>query len=107
MKKTSLPIDIIDQWPEIFNDVDVKAMPLMYVDTMNIHFKDGKVWVIDMAKEFKKHVDMESLEIHLQELLSTYDEKIDNIDIRLDVDRVKKDVVHQTKTFLSNKKKKK
>ena len=72
---------------------------------MRIIFNDGKVWDINIASHAKKN-GVEDLEEHLQELISTYEEAIEHIDFRLDVDRVKKDIIKQTKSFLKKPKQK-
>lgn len=105
MSKKSLPKDVVDQWPEVFSEVDVKAVPLAYLHSMRIIFNDGKVWDINIASHAKKN-GVEDLEEHLQELISTYEEAIEHIDFRLDVDRVKKDIIKQTKSFLKKPKQK-
>ena len=105
MSKKSLPKDVVDQWPEVFSEVDVKAVPLAYLHSMRIIFNDGKVWDINIAAHAKKN-GVEDLEEHLQELISTYEEAIEHIDFRLDVDRVKKDIIKQTKSFLKKPKQK-
>ena len=105
MKKSQLPPDVVDQWPEIFNDVDVKAVPLAYLHSMRIIFKDGKVWDLNIATHAKRN-NIEDLEHHLQELIETYEEVIEHIDFRLDVERVKKDIIKKTNKFLKTRKKK-
>ena len=105
MSKKSLPKDVVDQWPEVFSEVDVKAVPLAYLHSMRIIFNDGKVWDINIASHAKKN-GVEDLEEHLQELISTYEESIEHIDFRLDVDRVKKDIIKQTKSFFKKPKQK-
>lgn len=105
MKKKSLPKDVVDQWPEVFNDVVVEAVPIEYLDSLRIIFNDGKVWDINVASHARKN-QIENLEEHLQELISEYEEVIEHIDFRLDIERVKKDVMKKTKTFLKDNKKK-
>lgn len=105
MNKKSLPKDVIDQWPEIFSEVDVKAVPLAYLHSMRIIFIDGKVWDLNIANHAKKH-GVEDLEEHLQELISNYEDSIEHIDFRLDVDRVKRDIIKKTKSFLKKPKQK-
>jgi hypothetical protein len=105
VSKKSLPKDVVDQWPEVFSEVDVKAVPLAYLHSMRIIFNDGKVWDINIASHAKKN-GVEDLEEHLQELISTYEESIEHIDFRLDVDRVKKDIIKQTKSFFKKPKQK-
>lgn len=105
MKKQSLPKDIVDQWPEIFNEIDVKAVPLEYLDSMRIIFKDGKIWLFRL-KNKSKIVETEEFKENLEALIETYRENIEHIDFRLDVDKVKKDIVKKTTSFMKTKKKK-
>ena len=105
MKKKSLPKDVVDQWPEIFSDVDVKAVPLEYLHSMRIIFSDGKVWDLNIASHARKN-GVQDLDQHLQELIGNYEESIEHIDFRLDVDRVKKDIIKKTKNFLKKPKQK-
>lgn len=99
MKKKSLPKDVVDQWPEVFSDVDVKAIPIPYLYSMRIIFKDGKIWDINIHDHARKN-SIDDLEAHLSELITTYEDSIEHIDFRLDVERVKKDVMKKTKSFL-------
>jgi hypothetical protein len=103
--KKTLPKDVVDQWPEVFSDVDVKAIPLEYLHSMRIIFKEGKVWDINIAAQAKK-AGVTDLEEHLSDLIANYEDSIEHIDFRLDVARVKKDIIKQTTKFLKNKKKK-
>lgn len=105
MKKKSLPKDVVDQWPEVFSDVDVKAIPIPYLYSMRIIFKDGKVWDINIDDHARKN-SIDDLEAHLSELITTYEDSIEHIDFRLDVERVKKDVMKKTKSFLKKPKSK-
>lgn len=104
-KKSSLPPDVIDQWPEVFSELDVKAVPIAYLHSMRITFKDGKVWDLNVAAHAKKN-SVENLETHLEELIESYEEVIEHIDFRLDVEKVKKDIIKKTNNFLKLKKKK-
>lgn len=105
MKKQSLPKDIVDQWPEIFNEIDVKAVPLEYLDSMRIIFKDGKIWLFRL-KNKSKITETDEFKENLETLIDTYRENIEHIDFRLDVEKVKKDVVKKTNSFMKAKKKK-
>jgi hypothetical protein len=105
VKKQSLPKDIVDQWPEIFNEIDVKAVPLEYLDSMRIIFKDGKIWLFRL-KNKSKIVETEEFKENLEALIETYRENIEHIDFRLDVNKVKKDIVKKTNSFMKTKKKK-
>lgn len=99
MKRNQLPKDVIEQWPEILRDIEVTAIPLEYLHSIKISFSNGKIWDIDISKHTKT-IDFTQLEKHISELLEKYDESIENIDFRLDIEKVKKDVIKNTKTFL-------
>ena len=99
MTKKSLPQDVVDSWPEVFSDIDVHAIPLEYLDSIRVIFENGKVWDINVATYAKK-TGVDDLEEHLKELFNEYEESIQHIDFRLNVAKVKKDVIKKTKSFL-------
>jgi len=98
-----LPKDVIEHWPEIFGDVKLNVVPLRYLSTVLINFKDGKTWEIKITTQTKKS-GWETFEKNLAEMVKTYEEKIDNIDFKLDTNRVRKDVEQSTQKFLKKKK---
>jgi hypothetical protein len=73
---------------------------------MRIIFKGGKVWDVNIAGQARAH-GADNLEEHLKELLANYEEEIEHIDFRLDVEKVKKDVIKETTRFLKKKRPKK
>ena len=105
MTKTgkSLPKDVIEHWPEIFGDVKLNVVPLRYLNTVLINFKDGKTWEIKITTQTKTS-GWEMFEKNLSEMVKTYEEKIDNIDFKLDTNRVRKDIEASTQKFLKKKK---
>lgn len=98
MKKHSLPNDVIDHWPEVFNDIVVEAVPVEYLDSLLIHFNDGKVWNIEISAKTRKH-NLEAFEIELHNLLEEYDDNIKQIDFCINAERVKKNIIRQTNKF--------
>lgn len=98
-----LPNDVIELWPEIFGEVTLNVVPLSYVHTIEITFKNSKVWEID----FKKNLKVQSwsdFEKEIKEIIRQYEDEIDKIDFRLDTDRIKKDIIKHTKKFLNSRK---
>lgn len=99
----SLPKDVIDLWPEIFNDVKLNVVPLNYVHTIEIKFKNNKVWEID----FKKNLKLQSwdvFEVEIKTIIKQYEDEINSIDFKLDTDKIKRDISRSTKKFLKNRK---
>lgn len=102
--KKGLPQDVINKWPEVFKDIDIKAIPLQYLHSVRIEFGNGKIWNVLVKDENSQSDPIQKLEKVLRELFSTYDNSIKHIDFRVDTDRVKKDVQKRTKSFLKKRK---
>lgn len=103
MPKNKLPDEVIASWPEILNDVDVQVVPLEYLDSIRVTFTDGKVWDIDVAKSLKKGPNID-IETALEDIFEEYEDSIDNVDFRLDTQRVKEDIQKRTAHFLKKRK---
>ena len=102
-KGKQLPDDVINLWPEIFGEVTLNVVPLIYVHTVEITFKNSKVWEIDFKKNLKAQ-NWDAFEKELKEIIIQYENDISEIDFRLDTDRIKKDMIKHTKKFLNNRK---
>jgi len=96
--KKSLPKNVVDHWPEVFNDITVNAIPIEYLLAIKVTFNDGKKWEIKVKNNRKKLTNA-GLEKTLNELFKTYTESIKNVDFRLDTEKVKKDIEKRTKKF--------
>tara|TARA_B110000503_G_scaffold99799_1_gene149307 strand:- start:39266 stop:39565 length:300 start_codon:yes stop_codon:yes gene_type:complete len=95
-----LPADIIEHWPEILKDVEIKAVPIEYLDSINVHFFDGKIWEIDLKNES----NVKNLEETLETFFNDYDDSIKRVDFSINTARVKKDVQARTRSFMKKKK---
>ena len=51
MPKNKLPPEVVEHWPEIFEDVEITAVPIEYIHSVHVYFNDGKIWQIDMDKQ--------------------------------------------------------
>jgi hypothetical protein len=99
----NLPKDVIADWPEVFEDVKLNVVPLGYLHTVLVNFKDGKTWEIRITQKTKRD-GWEAFERNLAELFKNYEATIDNIDFKLDTARVKKDIKNSTQRFLKKRK---
>ena len=98
-----LPKDVIEVWPEVFEEVTLQSLPLLYLHTVVINFKDNKSWEIKLTTKIKKD-GWSSFQQSLSELLLSYEEQIDDVDFKLDAAKVKKDVEKLTNKFLKKQK---
>ena len=102
MPKNKLPPEVVSQWPEIFKDVEISAVPIEYIHSVHVYFKDGKVWQIDMDKQ--SHIgaedDINRVEESLESFLAEYNDQISHVDFRLNTSKVVQDVKSRTKSFM-------
>jgi len=96
-----LPPEVIEHWPEIFKDVEIKAVPIEYISSVIVTFDDGKIWEIELDKE---NSPLEALDKTLDSFFDEYDEYIESVDFRLDTEQVIKDIKARTKQFLKKRK---
>lgn len=102
-KGKQFPKDVVEHWPEIFGEITLNVIPLKYLDSITITFKNGKLWEINLRAK-QANEDWDSFEKSLKEMLSSYESEIDNVDFRLDTERVKKDMIKHTNRFLKKRK---
>tara|TARA_B100000780_G_scaffold181109_1_gene127054 strand:+ start:93 stop:398 length:306 start_codon:yes stop_codon:yes gene_type:complete len=95
---TKLPPDVIDYWPEVFDHIEIKAVPLKYIVSVHVTFTDGKEWNIDIDESKK------SSDTYIEETINTffkeYNDVISKVDFKLDTPSLVNDVKSQTKTFM-------
>jgi hypothetical protein len=98
-----LPKDVIEHWPEVFGEVELNVMPLKYLHTVLVNFKDGKSWEIKITEKTKRE-GWPAFERNLAELVKNYNESVENVDFKLDTPKVRKDIEKETQKFLKKKK---
>lgn len=102
-----LPPDVIDHWPEVFRDIEIKAVPLEYITEIIINFEDGQIWEIDLNdKKFNNpDIDLsEAVEEVLEAFFEEYDEYITNVDFRLNTQKIVRDISKRVKQFMKKRK---
>ena len=105
MPKNKLPPEVVSQWPEIFNDIEIKAVPIEYIHSVHVHFHDGKIWQIDIDKQQSSNKDaIDQIESSLETFLEQYDQEISHVDFRLNTSKVVADVKKRTKSFMKKRK---
>jgi hypothetical protein len=101
-KEEDLPEDKDKEWDKILDEINLAYLPIEYLKNIIITFEDGNVWDINIS-DSRKNQSIDDIEIALEELFEEYDETIESIDFRLDVDRVKKDLSKKVNRLLKNK----
>jgi hypothetical protein len=94
-----VPTNLVNEWPEIFEDMWMSTMPLNYLHTLQIEFTNGRVWEINIKEQLAK-VESEILSKKLLETFKEYQDSIKKINFHMDVIRLKDDISNLTKDIL-------
>jgi len=103
MTEKRLSKDVIESWPEVFEDVNLNVVPLKYLCSVQVRFKDKKVWNIDIGKNLRDD-NWQVIQSNIQEMILNYKEHIESVDFKLDTDQIKKDISRETNKFLKKNK---
>jgi len=93
------PRHLIQEWPEVFDDLYMNTMPVAYLDFIILEFNDGRVWEINVKEQIKDN-NNEVVANRLLETFQEYKDDIKMIDFKLDILKLKKDIGDQTKNYL-------
>lgn len=86
-----------DYWDKILSEIDMDYIPMEYMSTVVVKFLDGKEWEIDINKSQENDQDVETI---LDDFFEEYQDTIDTVDFRLDLQQLKKDIGKRTHKFL-------
>lgn len=93
------PRHLVEEWPEIFEDMYMNTMPVYYIDMVRMEFTDGRVWEIDVKEQLAdSHAQI--ISDRLVETFHEYREDITKIDFRFDISRLKKDIAESSSKIL-------
>jgi hypothetical protein len=93
------PEDLIDKWPEVFEDTYINTLPVAYLEKIIIEFSDGKVWDIDVPFNLSNKKEEELAQV-LHATVLEHQETIKKINFSLDIDKLKKDIINNSKKLL-------
>ena len=93
------PDHIVKEWPEVFNDLYMNTMPVEYLDYIHLEFSNGRVWQINIKDQLKK-LSAEMVAERLLETMIEYHNDITNLDFKLNIPKLKKDIYQSSKSLL-------
>jgi len=97
-RKLKLPEDVIRHWPEVFKGIEVKTIPLEYLEHIEVTFSSRKKWII----ECKPNITQKRFEKDIRNLFNEYGPKIKSVDFALDSRKIKQDIQKGTATVFKN-----
>lgn len=90
------PKHLVQEWPEVFEDLYMNTMPVHYLEVIRIEFNDGRVWEINIQEQLELN-DGNNVANRLIETFSEYRDDITKIDFKVDINKLKSDICDQTR----------
>jgi hypothetical protein len=99
------PKNVVQEWPEVFEDIYMSAIPVLYMYSIEIEFNDGRIWEINIAEQLENS-DPDTVADKLVDAFREFQDEIHNIVFKVDVEKLKSDIISSTKSFLDRGKEK-
>lgn len=93
------PLELVNQWPEVFEDMYIGSMPVDYLQFLRLSFQNGRIWEIDIQEQLLES-NNDVVAQKLVDIFTEYKDEISRIDFAVDVIKLKKDIANQTKDLL-------
>jgi hypothetical protein len=93
------PDHLVEQWPEVFEDMYMNTMPLMYLNYIRIVFDDGRIWEIDVKAQLTD-AEPNMVADKILDIFDEYSTEIKDINFDVDTNQLKKDIIDKTKGML-------
>ena len=89
----TLPPNVINVWPEVFNEVALNVLPIEYLKSILITFKSGRVWeIVVSTKPTSSSDSKKDFENGISEIFQQYSEQILEVEIDINPRKIKRDV---------------
>jgi hypothetical protein len=93
------PSYLIDEWPEVFEDLYISTMPVEYLHSIRLEFKNGRIWEISV----KDQVSIDNIQLISERLIKSiyeYSTELKKVEFKINVDQLKIDIKKSTKNIL-------
>jgi hypothetical protein len=91
--------NFVAKWPEVLEGVELKQMPIDYVDTLAINLKTHITIIVDIKSSLKRMSKKQAANMVKDYIAKNYS-KIKNVDINFNFKKLKTDVQSKTKAVL-------
>ncbi len=89
---------MVQEWPEIFEDLYMNTMPVAYLIMLRLEFINGRIWEINIQEQLSNSVPEEVAE-KLLNIFQEYRNDIKKIDFQMDIERLKNDIQESSKNI--------
>jgi hypothetical protein len=93
------PEEFIKHWPEVFEHIYMKSMPIRYIHGVEIKFGDGRIWEVDITEQLPFSSENEIV-AKLTSALKEIASEVKSINFNININKLKADIEDQTKNIL-------
>ena len=93
------PRHLVQEWPEVFEDLYMNTMPVAYLILLRLEFTNGRIWEINVQEQLADAKPDEIAE-KLLGIFQEYRKDIKKIDFQMDIERLKNDIQESSKNLL-------
>ena len=90
---------MVQEWPEVFEDLYMNTMPVAYLILLRLEFTNGRIWEINVQEQLADAKPDEIAE-KLLGIFQEYRKDIKKIDFQMDIERLKNDIQESSKNLL-------
>jgi len=92
--------ELINQWPEAFENLYMDTIPVAYIDYILIEFYDETIWELSIQDQIKATDDFDRVAEVILETIKDCKPDIKNLAVKLNLDKLKNDIQNSTKNIL-------
>lgn len=93
------PKNLIEEWPEVFEHIYMNSMPIRYIHGVELKFKDGRIWEVDITEQLP-FAEEKEIVAKLMSALKEVSKDVDQVNFNINVKKLKSDIEDQTKNIM-------
>jgi hypothetical protein len=94
------PKHLVQEWPEVFEDLYMNTMPVHYIEVVRLEFQNGRVWEINVAEQLNTSAS-DIIANRLLETFAEYKDDIKKIDFKINIVKLKDDIQSHSNNILN------
>ena len=95
------PKNLIEEWPEVFEHIYMNSMPIRYVHGVELKFKDGRIWEVDITEQLPFNNE-KYIVAKLMSALKEVSKEVEQVNFNINVKKLKEEINDQTKNIMKD-----
>jgi hypothetical protein len=91
----------VKEWPDVFDTIEYVNLPISYLKFAKIFLKNHVSIIYDVEKELSNKRSQQAIATQLKSFIDKNSNKITNIELKFDTDRMKRDMQNKTNSLMN------